>query len=77
MTTNWRCKMNLYLNFTVFGTGEICPASGTWQSVDSKTLINISKGELFPYHDGDIARWKHKESFEPDPKLMEQLLEAS
>ena len=65
--------MYFYLKFSKFKTGEYCPASGIWQTVDSKDLLALSKGEIFPPFAGEIARWEHKKSFEPDPAELQKL----
>ena len=68
--------MNFYLKFAKYRTGNICPESGIWQTIDTKTPILISKGESFPHHAGEIVLWEHKESYVPDPVQLQQLKEA-
>ena len=70
-------RVNLYLKFTKFGTGDTCPASGIWQAIGSKKPILLSKGEYFPHHDGEIVRWEHKKSYEPNPADLQLLKESS
>ena len=69
--------MNFYLRYVKYKTGNVCPASGIWQTTDSKSPITISMGERFPHHDGEIVRWEHKKSYEPNPAEIQLLKEAS
>lgn len=40
-------------------TGEKCPESGVWKSVDeSSTIAPIAKGNVFPPHNGKAVTWK-------------------
>jgi len=44
---------------TTARTGEICPESGVWQSMDySSTTAPIAKGNRMPPHGGQAVTWK-------------------
>ena len=44
---------------TVARTGEICPESGVWKSMDAlSTTAPIAKGNRMPPHRGMAVNWK-------------------
>lgn len=44
---------------TTAKTGEKCPESGVWQSMDSpSTTAPIAKGDTMPPHNGKAVTWK-------------------
>ena len=44
---------------TTAKTGEICPESGVWQSMDTpSTTAPIAKGDRMPPHNGKAVTWK-------------------
>lgn len=56
-------KMNYYNARKPIGTtshtGELCPESGVWQSLDaSSTTAPIAKGNRMPPHNGRAVTWK-------------------
>jgi len=55
--------MNIYVNSkpigTTAGTGEKCPESGVWRSLDTpSTTAPIAKGNVMPPHNGRAVTWK-------------------
>jgi len=56
--------MNLYSTTrkpigTTARTGEVCPESGVWQSMDMpSTTAPIAKGNRMPPHNGRAVSWK-------------------
>ncbi|WP_206065929.1 hypothetical protein [Novosphingobium sp. ERN07] len=56
-------KMNYYNARKPIGTtartGEVCPESGVWQSIDTpSTTAPIAKGNRMPPHNGKSVTWK-------------------
>ena len=44
---------------TTARTGEVCPESGVWQSLDyPSTTAPIAKGNRIPPHNGNAVTWK-------------------
>ncbi|GGL55038.1 hypothetical protein [Wenxinia marina] len=44
---------------TTARTGEICPTSGVWKSMDNpSTTAPIAKGNRMPPHNGKAVTWK-------------------
>ncbi|NLR69832.1 hypothetical protein HGI47_02935 [Novosphingobium sp. ERN07] len=44
---------------TTARTGEVCPESGVWQSIDTpSTTAPIAKGNRMPPHNGKSVTWK-------------------
>jgi hypothetical protein len=55
--------MNYYSSRKPIGTtartGEVCPESGVWQSMDTpSTTAPIAKGNRMPPHNGRAVTWK-------------------